>query len=303
MSNGSNEKNIQSRVLKVHGKVTDIINILEKVTFGSHYFKVAKMLRESIFLNGIMTNSEIWYGVSTKQVEQLETVDKLLLRKFLNTPVSTPGEGIMLEFGVLSIGTIMKARRVNFLQNLLKTSEKEMLSKFFKAQHSDPVKNDWTVQVLQDLKDLKIELSMEQMQQKSIESFKNYVKKKAIEYEFSKLMGLKQHHTKMDKLSYTKLEMQPYLKVNNISSIGGQTVFRYRTHMANYRQNYGNNGPNNCPLCGLHLDNQYMAFYNCQVVKDNIRIEGKYEDLFKPTVPNDLVRTLTRIEEFRKDKI
>ena len=217
--------------------------------------------------------------------------------------MSTPIEGIMLEFGILSIGTIMKARRVNFLHTLLKTSEEEMLFKVYKAQLSDPVKHDWTVQVQQDLKDLKIELSFEEMQHKSIEAFKNYIKKKAIEYEYLRLMRLKQQHTKMDNLRYTKLEMQPYLKVKNISSIGGQTVFRYRTHMANYRQNYGNNGPNNCPLCGLHLDNQYMAFNNCQVVKDNVKLEGKYEDLFKPTVPNDLVRTFSRIEEFRKDKI
>ena len=89
-----------------------------------------------------MTNLEIWYGVSPKQIEQLETVDKLLLRKFLNTPVSTPSEGIMLEFGVLSIGTIMKAHRVNFLHTLLKTSEEEMLFKVYKAQLSDPVKHD-----------------------------------------------------------------------------------------------------------------------------------------------------------------
>ena len=49
MSNGSNELNIQARASKGQGKVTDIMNILEKVTLGSHFFKVAKLLRESIF--------------------------------------------------------------------------------------------------------------------------------------------------------------------------------------------------------------------------------------------------------------
>ena len=114
MSNASNELNIQARVSKGLGKVTEVMNILEKVTFGFHFFKVSKMLRESIFLNGIMTNSEVWYGVSKKQVEQLEQVDKLLMRKVLETPVSSPLEGIQLELGVTSIGTIMKARRINY---------------------------------------------------------------------------------------------------------------------------------------------------------------------------------------------
>ena len=137
MSNGSNELNIQARASKGQGKVTDIMNILEKVTLGSHFFKVAKLLRESIFLNGILTNSEVWYGVSQKQVDQLEFVDKLLLRKFLDTPVTTPMEGIQLEFGVLSIGTIMKARRINYLQYLLQTSENEMLHKVFQTSQQN----------------------------------------------------------------------------------------------------------------------------------------------------------------------
>ena len=134
MINASNELNIQARVSKGLGKVTEVMNILEKVTFGFHFFKVSKMLRESIFLNGIMTNSEVWYGVSKKQVEQLEQVDKLLLRKVLETPVSSPLEGIQLELGVTSIGTIMKARRINYLHYLLQTNENEMLKIF--SQHN-----------------------------------------------------------------------------------------------------------------------------------------------------------------------
>ena len=108
----------------------------------------------------------------------------------------------------------------------------------------------------------------------------------------------------MEKLSYVKLEMQDYLKQNSISSIGGRTVFRYRTHMASYRQNFGScNGPITCPLCGLHIDNQSMAFNNCPVIKDNVKIEGKYEDIFRSSVSSDLVRTLVNIEKFRKENI
>ena len=130
------------------------------------------------------------------------------------------------------------------------------------------------------------------------------MKEKADMYDFSKLLLKKQPHSKMEKLSYVKLEMQEYLKQNSISSIGGRTVFWYRTHMASYRQNFGScNGPITCPLCGLHIDNQSMAFNNCPVIKDNVKIEGKYEDIFRSAVPSDLVRTLVNIEKFRKENI
>ena len=75
--------NIQSRVAKGLGLVTEITNILEKVTLGGHYFKSAMFLRESKFFNGILTNTETWYGMSADHVRQLESVDKLLLRSIL----------------------------------------------------------------------------------------------------------------------------------------------------------------------------------------------------------------------------
>ena len=46
-----NDLNIQSRVAKGMGNVTKIINMLEKVSLGYHYFKTAVMLRQSIFLS------------------------------------------------------------------------------------------------------------------------------------------------------------------------------------------------------------------------------------------------------------
>ena len=133
-ADGSNERNILGRVGKGHGKVTQIMDALERITLGSHYFRIALVLRESIFLNSILTNAESWYGLSAQHIEQLEVVDRLLLRKVLDTPISTPIEGIQLELGIYSIGTIIKARRVIFLHNILSNSDNEMNQKVLMAQ-------------------------------------------------------------------------------------------------------------------------------------------------------------------------
>ena len=77
------------------GLVTEITNILDKVTLGGH--KSAMLLRESKFLNGILTNLDTWYGMSAEQVRQLESVDKLLIRSILGTPIATPTEALFLE--------------------------------------------------------------------------------------------------------------------------------------------------------------------------------------------------------------
>ena len=85
------------------------MSMLAKVSMGKHFFKIALLLRDSIFLSGILTNSEAWYGLSSSDIELLEAIDWQLLRRILNVPDSTPIPALYLETGSLRIGTIVKA--------------------------------------------------------------------------------------------------------------------------------------------------------------------------------------------------
>ena len=68
------------------------MNILETVTFGEYYFSTALLLRESLFFNCILTNAEVWYGLTKAEVKELEDLGSILLRKILNTQFSVPAE-------------------------------------------------------------------------------------------------------------------------------------------------------------------------------------------------------------------
>ena len=299
---GKNDLNIKNRAAKGMGNVTKVMNILEKVTLGRHYFQTAMLLRESVFLSALLTNAECWHGLTTSQINQLETVDKLLLRKILKTPSTTPVVSLYLELGILRIGTIIKARRINFLHYLLRRKETEMIYQIFSAQWSQPTKNDWTSMVKQDLIDFNIETNLSNLKMKSEWSFKNLVKKKAHEYEFNELMIKKQKYSKLNNLKYTKLEMQRYLKLENLNTIGAQTLFKYRVRMANYGENFrGRSTSILCPQCNTHLDSQKMCFENCQVLKKHITISGNYNQIFNPSVPNDVVQTLMKMDKFREE--
>jgi hypothetical protein len=113
-SDGSHSKTIQARVGKGIGIIYKIMNKLEKITVGEHYFPTALLLRDSLFLNGIMTNAETWYGLSSSDTKPLEDLDVLLLRKIFNAQISVPTESLYLELGCLDIHTILKARGINF---------------------------------------------------------------------------------------------------------------------------------------------------------------------------------------------
>ena len=91
---GKHTKTLQSRISRGLGIINQIMNVLKNVSFGKHFFKIAILLRDSLFLNGILTNMDIWYSFGKKQVKQLEDLDLILLRKFLNTPFSVPSEAV-----------------------------------------------------------------------------------------------------------------------------------------------------------------------------------------------------------------
>jgi 3-deoxy-D-manno-octulosonate 8-phosphate phosphatase KdsC-like HAD superfamily phosphatase len=68
------------------------------LSLGKHYFEIAMLFGESMFLNGILTNSEIWYNLSESEIKEFEDLDRLLLRRILQVSISTPKEAWSLEF-------------------------------------------------------------------------------------------------------------------------------------------------------------------------------------------------------------
>ena len=180
---GKNTKNIKSRISKGVGIISQIMNMLETVTLGEHYFSTAVLLRESKFINGILTNSEIWYGLTNDEIEELASLDRSLLRQILKTPISTPKESLYLELGITDIETTIKARRLTFLHYLCTRDQSEMLFKFLSVQWKYPTnKQNWTEHVKGDLENFEIPIDLELIKSKSEFSFKSLVKKNSKVY-------------------------------------------------------------------------------------------------------------------------
>jgi hypothetical protein len=122
---GKNKKNIEKRISKGLGIISQILNLLELVSFGKHYMEIALLLRESMFINGVLFNAEVWYGLTKAEINEFEKLDRLLLRKILAVPFSTPQEAFYLELGIVPISVVIKIRRLQYLHNLVNRKEKE----------------------------------------------------------------------------------------------------------------------------------------------------------------------------------
>ena len=105
-ADGTNTANIKARISKGNGILSKIRNYLETVSFGKHYFKIALLLRESLLLNGTLTNCESWYGISESEILELENMDLTFFRTLFEVPHTVPTVSLFLETGIFSIRTI-----------------------------------------------------------------------------------------------------------------------------------------------------------------------------------------------------
>ena len=299
---GSNKPNIESRVSKGRGLITQILCMVGKISLGKHYFKIAFLLRETIFLSSVLVNSEVWYKLTKCDIEELEALDRSFMKRIFSVPNSTPTSALYLETGCLRIGTIIKARRLNYLHYLVKLPENDMLSRFFKCQWDHPNMNDWTIQVKKDLIDFKLSENLEKVKEKSSLSWKNLIRKRAKEFELDKLIIYKEakNTSKLGSLIYDKLETQEYLKELTVNE--AKAVFRFRTRMQIFDGNF--NGKETkvlCPLCAQHFDLQELCF-DCPILRGKLRIEERYESIFGSVIKPTLARVLLGIETIRREE-
>ena len=215
---GKNEKNIHARKAKGTGIVDQIISILDGSVFGPFHVEVALILRSSLLLNGILTNSEAWYGLKTSDLEQLEEIDEQLLRKILEVGAGCPKEMLYLETGTIPIRFLVAFKRVMFLHYILNQDKDSLIYRILEAQVRNPSKNDWSETVKQDLEELGIENTFTQIKSLQQDKLRSVVRKAIEEKTYRFLTNLKLKHSKMKHIEHKSLVLQEYLQPRNVQS-------------------------------------------------------------------------------------
>ena len=114
------------------------------------------MLREAIFLNGILYNSESWHGITKTHIEELALVDKNLMRFILSPHAKTPIEFLYLESGAKPVNFVISSRRKKYLKEIQTRKDHELIKCVFEAQQRNPLKGDWTELVRMDMENCEI---------------------------------------------------------------------------------------------------------------------------------------------------
>ena len=178
---GKNFKNIEAKVSKAIGIAKTLKNYLEDMCLGPFYFEVALILRNSLFLNGILTNLEVSYGLTNEELTKLEQMDEALLRTILECPVSVPKEMLYLEMGATPLRYIVMSRRLVYYHYVITQSEDALIRKFYNTQKTKPTRNDWCLTVKDNLETIGIKYS-----ESEIQNMSSYKLKKLTEQSYKK---------------------------------------------------------------------------------------------------------------------
>ena len=285
------------------------MSILESTVFGPFQFEVALILRASLLLNGILTNSEAWYGLKTADFENLEQIDEQLLRRILEVGSGCPKEMLYLETGSIPIRFIITYRRLMFLHYILSEDQDSLIYRCYRAQRKNPSRNDWSVTVENDLEDLGITLTNEEIKSMKKEKFGNLVKKAIEEKTLNHLTKIKLKHTKVMHIVHESLCMQEYLRPENVQTVNlSKFLFQSRTRMLQVKTNFKNDHKSedlNCPLKCPNVDDQKHLF-QCDKIDAECIIgldAPQYLDIFGNDVAKQMkvaAMLQTRMQKRRK---
>ena len=303
---------VMSRKAKAFGAVTHILAIVNEVPLAHWKVEAGLQLRQAMLLSVMLFNSEAWHGVSDTEIEQLEKVDKALLRGLLNAHSKAPLESIYLETGCIPIRFIIKSRRLSYLHNILQKDREELIREVFEAQKDDPKDGDFVKTIREDAKIIGLETDENEVAKLKKEVFKKVCKSKVRSAALHYLNEKKQTHSKVKNIEYKTLEPQTYLKSPLFNTESWQLLFALRTRtVKSIKSDFKNMYQEQlCPLgCG-DIDT-LQNLLTCSVMSSKIHTDilathsVQYEDIYSEdiTKQKEVTELYTQLLQIREELI
>ena len=160
------------------------------------------------------------------------------MRKIFQTAKGCPISQLYLEVGVAPARFEIQKLRLLYFKYILEQSEDSLLSKFFHLQLNEPTKGDWVSKCLQDLDELKILETLDEIRKMTHTSFLSLIKSKLKENALKYL--LEKRKSKGKEIIYSHLEMAEYLLPTNekLTVEEKRNLFGIRNRMVEISSNF-----------------------------------------------------------------
>ena len=175
---GSNEENVKERCKIGYTAISQIKSLIKEVSMGKFTVQIGLILRDSIFVSKVLLNTDVWHCVKKTEIENLEVIDRMLLRHVLDAHSKTGLEWIYSDTGKLNLKSLVQIRRLMYLWHVLSRDESELIKRIYETQKITSNAGDWFKLVEADKLELGITLTDEEIQGISKNVFKTFVKKR-----------------------------------------------------------------------------------------------------------------------------
>ena len=290
-NNTKQKANIEKRKSKGYGIVNDILAIVNEIPLSHWRIQAGLLLRQAMFVNGTLFNSEAWHSINNKDILVMERVDEALLRGLLVAHSKTPIEALYLETNSVPLRYIIKNRRIMYLYNILQKEETELVRKIYEAQKIDPTPGDFSELVKEDLEIIELNITDTEIMRETKAKFKSVVKSKVRNAAFKDLIKIQQTHSKMKLIEYKTFKMQEYLSSPLFNNEARNLLFRLRTRtVSGIKSDFkGVYNDITCPLGCREIDT-LPHLLTCSVILKHHKsnslsiVNHKYEDIFSENI-------------------
>ena len=189
-SKGDNLVNINAMKRKSIWVIRKIFMRLDSLHLKNYYFECGIIFLNVFLRSTILYACETYYNLKETQIRQLERIEEGYLRKLFQTSKGCPIVQLYLESGHIPARFAIKKARLLFLKSILEENPESLIQRFVILQFKNPTKGNWASSCLQDLKELGLNISLQEILELSKHQFLKIIKKamnkKALEYLLNK---------------------------------------------------------------------------------------------------------------------
>jgi hypothetical protein len=278
-STGDNMVNISAMKTKSVWIIRKIFQKLDSLHLKKYYFECGVIFLNVMLRSSIFYACESYYNLKETEIRQLERIEECFLRKLFKTSKGCPISQLYLEAGHTPARYYIKKTRLLFLRCILQENPNSLISRFLSLQFKNPTRGDWASSCLQDLKDLQIEMSLDEIKKIPKTKFSGIIQKaiqkRAFEYLISK------QGSKGQEIRYTELKMAEYLlpSCEKITIEEQRNIFSIRNRMVAIPSNFPKNKKEEICVC-QKIENM-KHIYQCEFWnKENEKEKPIFESIF-----------------------
>ncbi len=260
-SKGNNEDLMNDRVKRGKAAMISIQGFMREICLGVHTLSVYRLLHNSIFLQGILFNSQAWSNLTERDIKKIAVVQRKFLRRMMGVKQAAANSFLHLELGVLPIEYEVHKRQLSFLHHIVNLEEKDPVKLVWRNQKALPEYPNWWKDVRELMRRYEINITENGIVNMTKCTFKKKIKDAVLKKAFKDLCTEVSQKSKTQTIRYTRFAAQDY--ISKLYPNQAKIVFQCRSKTLNIKEQSEHQFKNNfCRWCGI-ADETLSHIVNC----------------------------------------